>query len=845
MAIIKKKIENLKPGKEYVLTVRAKNSDLNVLSDYSDSIRFQVPNDTTTPSILTNLQLFAGLENVMFVFDYSQDLDVRRYEYELYQNSNMSDEGGPLTGFADANVFTVRVSNLQLEEDGSGLAPFWGRARTIDTTGNVGPWTSLVQTDPHTPLIDNQYIGSLTASKITAGTIGAHEIILTQSGTATTIESPDNKAILRSSDYNGEYNNLTNTWSAGSTGWIISGDGRAEFNNATIRGTLQFIDGSAPGSIFYGATQPSIPSPFTAKLISAISGNGTSVTYTTETAHGLSVGKIVSLNHVIPSQYNLKNQYVTAVTTSAPYTFTVTSSATGTFDPIYSIGAEVVAGQIPEFSIWYNSTSGDNKSYIYSSSAWNQSLANVSNLNPQNQTQTGLIAGTTITGGGITLTTGGNIKGGQTAYDTGTGFFLGYSGTTHKFSIGNSAGNKLTWDGETLTIKGTLQFFDGVTPGRFTNGDALTGGSIAGLTIGSTKMYIGTGTFNNANTAFYVDNAGQLSLKDKLSWNGTTLTVTGSITGSTITGSTLKTAATGDRVEINSNDIYLYNTATSTTSIKFDGTSVPAAFGVIQSLNAGIQIKGSGSTTYTVGAAAVSEYQWDGSTGRMLTLSRVTGSTVLTVAGSIDTTAVTATGNLNGSQVQLSGASAGYYQYDRSNQAVNWTTYVNGGFYRIYNSVFGDRLALSSNDLYIYTLQVNAGGTALRYIAGGQVTAAASKRSLKNDINYNISGLSIINKLKPASFTWKKTEMESEEVGKIKALHKNYGFIAEDIAEADGAIAVLEPVINESMTQEEKVNSYKDIDSWIPSYYSETGILALAVKSIQELSERLEILENK
>jgi hypothetical protein len=356
-------------------------------------------------------------------------------------------------------------------------------------------------------------------------------------------------------------------------------------------------------------------------------------------------------------------------------------------------------------------------------------------------------------------------------------------------------------------------------------------------------MYIGTGTFNNANTAFYVDNAGKLSLKDKLSWNGTTLTVTGNITGSTITGSTLKTASTGDRVEINSNDIYLYNTATSTTSIKFDGAV--NAFGVIQSLNSGIQIKGAGSTTYIVGAAATSEYQWEGSTGRMLTLSRVTGSTVLTVAGSISTTAVTATGNLNGSQVQLSGASAGYYQYDRSNQAVNWAMYVNDGFYRIYNSVFGDRLALSSNDLYIYTLQVNAGGTALRYIAGGQVTAAASKRSLKNNIDYNISGLSIINKLKPASFTWKKTEIESEEVGNIKALHKNYGFIAEDIAEVDNAISVLEPVINENMTQEEKVNSYRDIDSWIPSYYSETGILALAVKSIQELSERLELLENK
>jgi hypothetical protein len=207
MAIIKKKIENLKPGKEYVLTVRAKNSDLNVLSDYSDSIRFQVPNDATTPSALSNLQLFSGLENVMFVFDYSEDLDVSRYEYELYQNSDMSDETGPLTGFADANVFTVRVSNLHPQEgyEDDGLLPFWGRARTIDTTGNAGPWTSIVETDPHTPLIDNQYIGSLTVSKLTAGTIGSH-----------TINLNGINSIIQSTTY---------LDTSGAQGWQIRGDG--------------------------------------------------------------------------------------------------------------------------------------------------------------------------------------------------------------------------------------------------------------------------------------------------------------------------------------------------------------------------------------------------------------------------------------------------------------------------------------------------------------------------------------------------------------------------------------------------------------------------------------------
>ena len=83
-------------------------------------------------------------------------------------------------------------------------------------------------------------------------------------------------------------------------------------------------------------------------------------------------------------------------------------------------------------------------------------LGNVENLNAQSQAQTGLIAGTIITGGGITLSNGGNIKGGQTDYNTGTGFFLGYHGSAYKFSIGNASSKGITWDGDALSIGGDV-----------------------------------------------------------------------------------------------------------------------------------------------------------------------------------------------------------------------------------------------------------------------------------------------------------------------------------------------------------------------------------------------------
>jgi len=53
----------------------------------------------------------------------------------------------------------------------------------------------------------------------------------------------------------------------------------------------------------------------------------------------------------------------------------------------------------------------------------------------------------TITAGNITLDSSGFIKGGQTAYNTGTGFFLGYDTDAYKFSVGDPSGKYLAWDG--------------------------------------------------------------------------------------------------------------------------------------------------------------------------------------------------------------------------------------------------------------------------------------------------------------------------------------------------------------------------------------------------------------
>jgi len=181
----------------------------------------------------------------MFVFDNVLEKDVISYEYELYNSdqitgsfpnySLIADPTIYLSGQSGSNVFSIAVEN---STDVANIR-YYGRVRTKDTSNNYSSWSPLVRTDQDSPLIGDQYLSSITAAKITAGTIGAHEVILSQAGPQSNFAAPANMAVLRSSDYDGTYDANTTTWTTGTDGWIIAGDGYAEFSSASIRGGLK------------------------------------------------------------------------------------------------------------------------------------------------------------------------------------------------------------------------------------------------------------------------------------------------------------------------------------------------------------------------------------------------------------------------------------------------------------------------------------------------------------------------------------------------------------------------------------------------------------------------------
>jgi len=149
--------------------------------------------------------------------------------------------------------------------------------------------------------------------------------------------------------------------------------------------------------------------------------------------------------------------------------------------------------------------------------------------------------GVTVDSSGLDVGSSGRIKGGATGFESGAGFWLGYSGG-YKFYIGNkSTDNYLSWDGSTLTVRGDLSVdtisFDKITAGTNT----------ASLTIGS-GGYIQSANYSPGSAGFKISGSGDAEFND-VTVRGALITGSGSqingdyITAGTITGRTVQTSS--------------------------------------------------------------------------------------------------------------------------------------------------------------------------------------------------------------------------------------------------------------------------------------------------------------
>jgi hypothetical protein len=249
MATIKKTITGLKPATNYLFSLKPKNTEISAIDAVPDTIRVQTPGVVSSPSSITGVLLAANFKSAMLRFNHASMVDLDYYEYKIYLANDVTEtalkarastttDGAMVSGITKSNLVVISdLDNTTLTGASPTLVSYKAKVRAVNTAGNAGAFSSA-SASATTQLIESQFIQDLTAAKITAGTIGAHEIVLTQSGAQTTITPPATTAIIRSSDYNGSYNPTTGVWTSGTSGWIIRGDGTAEFGSAAIRDNL-------------------------------------------------------------------------------------------------------------------------------------------------------------------------------------------------------------------------------------------------------------------------------------------------------------------------------------------------------------------------------------------------------------------------------------------------------------------------------------------------------------------------------------------------------------------------------------------------------------------------------
>lgn len=113
--------------------------------------------------------------------------------------------------------------------------------------------------------------------------------------------------------------------------------------------------------------------------------------------------------------------------------------------------------------------------------------------------------------GGITIASNA-VRAGQSAFNTGDGFYLGADG---KFSLGNGT-QRLAWNGSELTIKGNL---DGAT-GSFSGALSAASGTFNGSGTFSGSLYSGSNfsVVNGHVTAYSMDIARRVVLQSGTAW---------------------------------------------------------------------------------------------------------------------------------------------------------------------------------------------------------------------------------------------------------------------------------------------------------------------------------------
>ena len=439
----------------------------------------------------------------------------------------------------------------------------------------------------------------------------------------------------------------------------------------------------------------------------------------------------------------------------------------------------------------------------------------------------------------------GNLVAGTGVYaNTNTPIFANIGGY---FSLGSN----FAWDGNTLTIKGSLQFPDGSTPGTFDNGDSLTGGSIGGIVIGNSSIR-STDYDANPTTAGFAIFSDGTAVFNEVSVRGAITATSGTISGTVTIGTETATAVSG-AVTTASSAASAAAAAQATADSKINNTQVN---GNVTSISGGVITTGTinlnnvnvrtGTSGARINIDSTGLYAYNaagtqtvkiGSDGSAAFTGTITGSTVTSGDGT-NGIQITSDGYLigtggNGVRVKNVAGETGtklfgnliYTQTLRTNEIDSFDA---GDYMRVgrASSTGGFRVKVSEA-LYDVTSTADKRNVAVND-SNILVTTNLSSIRYKTNVNkLNIDYKKIL-KLEPVSFLYKKEFLLEGDDETIL----QYGLIAEEVEKAG----------LESLVQYNNQNEPNGVDyARLPVY------LLLVCKELQlkieELEARIQTLE--
>jgi hypothetical protein len=365
-------------------------------------------------------------------------------------------------------------------------------------------------------------------------------------------------------------------------------------------------------------------------------------------------------------------------------------------DPLYA-RLRVAAMQVREINILPNAV-GQNQLQIDSVIARHIVAGSVT-ADKISVNELSAIAGNigTITAGNITLDTSGFIRAGATTYATGTGFWLGYDGGAYKMFLGAHGGDYLQWDGANLSIAGSAALVGSVdwdtqvtnrpidSDGRVI--ESVVPSAVPGLFLSASHM----GYHDGSAWKTYMDSSGTFYLggpSGALTWNGTTLNITGggtfsgALSAATGTFAGALSAASGTFAGTLSAATGSFSGAITSTSGTIGGWTLAATN--LQGTNTilsttGYLSLGTGNDIILINAVDATYRLWVGHATASSAPFFVTKAGALTATNATITGAITATsGSFTGSITSTSGTIGGWTIAATNLQGTNTILSING-----------------------------------------------------------------------------------------------------------------------------------------------------------------------